>query len=172
MSITNILAMKSLILLFLSWACSFGQTLPYEILYKNQNGWREKMVFERSPEDPNIIIGSVYSYVDAQVPFYKMKSSVVCDTEKALAYVAQMQGRDLAIARANAAANDDCDRVVERFRNQGQDPDPVPSPAPDPADDRGSEAAVRRGFDETKRRHEQQAAERRIQALEKKLKSE
>lgn len=163
--------MKIPFLLFISASFSFGQTLPYQIDYKNQNGWPERMVFERSPENPNIIIGSIYSYVDAKLPFYTIKSSEVCNTEKALAYVARMQEKDLAIARTNEAiaqGNADSDaavaRVVAHERSKAE-----PDPEPEPTNDRGSEAEARRSFEETKQRHLREDTERRIEELEKKL---
>lgn len=64
------------------------------------------MVFEQSPNNPNVIMISLYSYIDAEVPYYKLKETKPAgDKKKVLAFIAQHQANDQAIARAKVAAN-------------------------------------------------------------------
>lgn len=97
--------MKTTLLLLLSLAgLSFGQTLPYECTYKNDKGWLEKMAFAEAPNSPGVIWVTIYTYVDTQTPYFKVKKSYVADTKQALAFVAAQQANDHAFREAQSRA--------------------------------------------------------------------
>lgn len=98
--------MKTILIIFTLAGFTFGQTLPYELSYKNEKGWPEVMVFSQSPDDPNVILISLYSYVNAQTPYYKFKETKPAgDTKKVLGLIAQWQANDMAKQRAEAQRN-------------------------------------------------------------------
>ena len=90
-------------LYFLLAGFALGQLLPYQYAYKNERGWKEMMIFEQSPNDPNVILVSLYSYVEAQVPYYKLKETKPAgDTKKALVFIAQHQAAEAQEAQNRA----------------------------------------------------------------------
>jgi hypothetical protein len=157
--------MKILICLLLSSIFSAAQSLPYEHNYKNERGWPERMVFFQSPNDPSVIIISLYTYMDAQTPYYKLKDQKIANTELALNFIARQQSVDAAIARGHAASDAAVARVVADAREHAK-----AAPEAEEIDDRGSQEAAMRSFEETKRRHAIEANERRIEELERKIK--
>lgn len=111
--------MKSLLVLLLSASFAHAQSLPYQYAYNNGRGWKEMMVFEQSPNNPNVILISLYSYVDAQVPFYKLKEmKPATDTKRTLAFIAQCQANEQATLQAVASSQASVQAVKDHYARQ------------------------------------------------------
>lgn len=140
--------MKLVILLLFALAgLSLGQSLPYQYAYTNERGWKEVMVFEQSPDNPDVILISLYSYVDAQVPYWKLKEKKPAgDVKQTLAFIAQCQANERATAQAVASSQAAVQSVKDHYADQ--------------------QAARQRQAEESRAMWAERETERRLKALE------